>query len=387
MKRISRIRSAVLCAAATVLIVPTLAPPATACNTPVFRYAMYNWPTAPYYVFYFHHGQIADEDKAINKKIDALQTADTPTNVVLEAVDLSKEDALERFPKVVQEAHKRHAKGQEPLYLVYSSWGVEQFAGRLDKKTLAAMIGSPMRKQICDAFSKKSAAVFLIVTGPDEKANKRAEKAVAEVVALGAAGKIPVAGTETFGYSEQYMPEKDETEDDKDQNKDDQKKPEPDKEEEDPNRLKLGVLKLDRSDPAERWLTGMLMSVESDLQEYVDKHPKEPLVFAVYGRGRAMPPYVGKGITAENLADCTAFLAGACSCMVKDQNPGKDLLIQCNWDKTAEIMAEDDPEIGQDPYDYQEYPGEEPDEKKADSAESQPDRKEPPKDSPPKTEP
>ncbi len=67
-----------------VLIVPTLAPPATACNTPVFRYAMYNWPTAPYYLFYFHYGQIADEDKAINKKIDALQTADTPTNVVLD---------------------------------------------------------------------------------------------------------------------------------------------------------------------------------------------------------------------------------------------------------------------------------------------------------------
>ena len=127
-------------------------------------------------------------------------------------------------------------------------------------------------------------------------------------------------------------------------------------------KLKLGVLKVARSDAAEKWLVRMLLSVESDLQEYVDKNPNEPLVFAIYGRGRAMPPFAGKGITTENLADCAVFLAGACSCMVKDQNPGKDLLIRWNWDKTAELMAADDPEFAGGPWDYQEFSVDEPDE-------------------------
>ena len=82
----------------------------------------------------------------------------------------------------------------------------------------------------------------------------------------------------------------------------------------------------------------MLLAVEPDLHKF----EKEPMVFAVYGRGRAMPPYVGKGITQANLVDCIAFLAGACSCMVKDENPGVDLLMRWDWDATAERMAAED---------------------------------------------
>ena len=113
------------------------------------------------------------------------------------------------------------------------------------------------------------------------------------------------------------------------------------------------MLKLSRTDPAEQWLVGTLLSVESDLRDA--EFETQPMVFAIYGRGRAMPPYVGKGITTENLVECVAFLAGACSCMVKDQNPGVDLLTTWDWDKTAEIMAADDPSEDSDPWAYREY--------------------------------
>ena len=70
-----------------------------------------------------------------------------------------------------------------------------------------------------------------------------------------------------------------------------------------------------------------------------DEFAGQPMIFAVFGRGRALPPFVGKGITRENLLECVYFLTGACSCTVKDQNPGMDLLFAENWWTVAEKLA------------------------------------------------
>ena len=55
------------------------------------------------------------------------------------------------------------------------------------------------------------------------------------------------------------------------------------------------------------------------------------MVFPIFGRCRALLPLVGPGISAENIRSSAAFLAGACSCQVKELNPGFDLLITANW--------------------------------------------------------
>ena len=118
--------------------------------------------------------------------------------------------------------------------------------------------------------------------------------------------------------------------------------------------MKIAVVKVSRTDPAEKWLVKMLLAVEPDLNDA--EYAKDPMVFAVYGRGRAMPPYVGKGITTENLLDCVTFLAGACSCTVKDRNPGVDLLMRFDWDAAAEVMARDDPELADQFFEEREFP-------------------------------
>jgi hypothetical protein len=55
------------------------------------------------------------------------------------------------------------------------------------------------------------------------------------------------------------------------------------------------------------------------------------MVFPVFGRGRALFPLVGAGITPKNIRDAAEFLAGPCSCEVKEQNPGFDLLLKADW--------------------------------------------------------
>jgi hypothetical protein len=185
-----------------------------------------------------------------------------------------------------------------------------------------------------------NAAVMILLTCSDEEQNKKAEEALQGLRKLADSGEIPVElelppmglpgeaaeGEEVEGAA-------------------------------DPNKLGISVLKVKRDDPAEEFFVRMLMSVEEDLDEYAD----QPMIFAGYGRGRAMEPYIGKGITAENLVDVVAFLAGACSCMVKEQNPGADLLVQWNWEATADKMAENDPSLDYGPYGpqgYGEFPAE-----------------------------
>ncbi len=289
MKQTKQKPSIALLAACTFVIALITSMPAAACDTPVYRYAMYNWATAPYMFYYFHDGTPAGEDEETNLLLVELAESEPPLNVVFTTVDLSQDEPLEQLPEPVKQCYRSHADGDVPRYLVVTPWGAELFAGRLDTATVRAMVQSPIRTRLGELLTDGATAVLLILTGPDDAENRRAEQLAAELSERNAAGKIE-------------------------------------------------LLKLSRTDPAERWLVRSLLVVEPDLYDY----PDTPMIFAAYGRGRVMPPYVGKGINADNLAECIAFLSGACSCMVKSQNPGMDLLVQWDWESAADTIAATD---------------------------------------------
>jgi hypothetical protein len=92
-------------------------------------------------------------------------------------------------------------------------------------------------------------------------------------------------------------------------------------------KLAFTMLRVSRADPAERMFVQMLLSSEEGLTEL-----KEPIAFPIFGRGRALAAFAGKGIDAENIEDASIFLVGKCSCQVKDLNPGTDIMFSVNWD-------------------------------------------------------
>lgn len=323
-----------------VVAVAAVCPPVTACNTPVYRYAMYNWQTAPYIVCYFYEGEIAEEDKAVNEAISKL-TEEWPreANVQLEPIDISDEKRMENIPEFVKEAWKSHEGGKTPSYVIFSPFRAHIYSGELNSESVKKLVDSPARQKFGELLEEGNAAVMILLTCADEEQNKKAEEALQGLRKLADSGEIPVE----LELPPMGLPDAEPGEDSE--------------EEADPNKLGISVLKVDRDDPAEEFFVRMLMAVEDDLDEYAD----QPMIFAGYGRGRAMEPYIGKGITAENLVDVVAFLAGACSCMVKEQNPGADLLVKWNWEATADKMAENDPTLDYGPYGpqgYGEFPAE-----------------------------
>jgi hypothetical protein len=316
--------------------VAALCPPALACNTPVYRYAMYNWQTAPYIVFYFYEGEVAEKDKAVHETIAKLSEEWPPqANVRIEPIDVADKEKMKTLPEFVIEAWKQHEDGKTPAYLVFSPFRAHVYSGSLDAGSVEKLLDSPARQKLGQLLEEGNAAVMILLTCPNEEQNKKADEALTALCKMADAGEIPVE----LPLPPMGLPGQSEAEEG---GADDAPNP---------NKLGIAVLKVDRNDPAEEFFVRMLMGIEDDLHEYAD----QPMIFAGYGRGRAMEPYIGKGITPENLVDVVAFLAGACSCMVKEQNPGADLLVKWNWEATADKMAENDPSLDYGPYGAQGY--------------------------------
>jgi len=283
---------------------------AVACDTPVYRYAMYRWPPSPYFVLYFHQGEIAEAEKPTHDAIYALMDdREKQTNLLLEPIDLSEEGALAQLRPEVQALWNTREDRANTGYLVISPRGREIFSGRtLDADTLAAMIASAKRDEIVERLAAGDPCVLVLMRSGHEESDAAAEKEVQQVVDDLAAGKVPMSiGPPAM------LPEG----------------------EEPSYEVPVGLVKLDREDMTERWLIRSLLALEPDLPEL-----SKPMVFAVYGRGRALEPCVGPGIVRDNLLDYVAFVTGACSCQIKEQNPGVDLLTSTNWDAAAAALAE-----------------------------------------------
>jgi hypothetical protein len=290
--------------------------PLGACDTPVYRYAMYRWDPAPYEVYYFHSEAITDEAAAVHKAIEeASRDEQQPANVILIKVNLTDDPELKRVPRDVREAWRSQPEPAVPSCLVVTPYGLPLHRGDLDQATFDALRDSPARRQIADQLADGKAGVFVLVTSKDEAASQEAEKTVQEFVKDVSAGKIelylpPAAAYASVAEGGEAPP-----------------KP----------RIEVGFIKVSKEEAKEKWLVESLLSMEQDLKD--EEFANQPMMFVVFGRGRGLPPCVGKGINRDNLLDCVDFVTGACSCTVKDQNPGMDLLISMDWNEAAEKVA------------------------------------------------
>ena len=92
----------------------------------------------------------------------------------------------------------------------------------------------------------------------------------------------------------------------------------------------ISVAELSRNNKEESHFVSLLLNVEDDL-----KRIDEPMLFGVFGRFKALEPLLGKGITEENIKLMIDFLTADCSCLIKDDLPGTDILYTDKWDNPA----------------------------------------------------
>lgn len=281
-----------------VVVLHLSAAPAVACNIPVFRYALDHWPSDPYRLTVLHRGPLTDEHREWLKVVDRHAGGDFPV-VVLELVDLNvKPDAADGLPAAAMDGPWLVVRYPAPTRIEVPVW-----SGPLRPDVIAALLDSPARRELAQRILTGDSAVWILLTSGDTARDDAVEKWLRdEVQRLAKELKLP----------ERTSAPQDQLPDDR------------------PLKLAFSVLRVARNDPAEAMLVQMLLNTEDDLPGRSD-----PMVFPVFGRGRAMPALIGAGITPDNIEDAASFLAGPCTCEVKRDNPGVDLLMTANWGKTV----------------------------------------------------
>jgi len=96
----------------------------------------------------------------------------------------------------------------------------------------------------------------------------------------------------------------------------------------------ITVVKLSQNDKTESHFVSLLLNVEDDL-----KTIPEPMLFGIFGRFKALEPLLGKGITEENIKLMIEFLTADCSCLIKDNLPGTDILFTNRWENPTAALV------------------------------------------------
>jgi hypothetical protein len=185
--------------------------------------------------------------------------------------------------------------------------------GALEPKAIKDMTKSPARDKLADLISSGESGVWVFVPGKDAEKTATFKKRLTERLAF----------LETVGE----IPEQDLSD------PDNHLAPGPE--------LRVGfeVLEVKRDDPAEALFVKMLAS--PDGKELLESG--EPFAAPVYGRGRVLGVWGADDLDDAGIDEVSLFLLGACSCRVKAQNPGWDLLMGVDWDEKlmAAAMAAD----------------------------------------------
>jgi hypothetical protein len=279
----------------SLLLLPLAAAPAPACSIPVFRYALERWKPSTYELLIFHHGPQPESGLALKRRLE--QPGMTAN---LDIAFLDPAGKLDEDQKVLWSRQgKSPALPRAVLrYPESEAKAPDAWAGPL-AADLGALLDSPARRQLVELLSSGASVVFVVLESGDRKVDQAA-----------------------LGLLKKELPGLEKT----------VKLPEPSDEGPQllsavPLRVSFPVLRVSRADPAERLFVRILVGSEAELEKAIG-----PIVFPVFGRGRALAGLCGKDLNAKELESVVTFLCGACSCRVKELNPGTDLLIAADWD-------------------------------------------------------
>jgi len=273
------------------LLLSLVAHHASACSIPVFRYALDRWSADAYRL----EVSAADaKDEAVAKFLRNLG-ASSPYNI--EAMRLPADVA-----------------GPSRLLFPPGKDGQRQeaWSGTLNAEVLGQFIKSPVRQQMVEQIVGGASAVWIFVESGDKAADDAAvaklEKRLRYLENVAQLPHIdPTDPTSKLGPGPKLQ-------------------------------VKFSVLRVSKSAAAEGLFLKTLAGVKA-----TKELTKGSWLAAVFGRGRVLGSWPAVGFGDEQVEEVSLFLLGACSCQVKNLNPGWDLLLSADWegqlDKADKLAA------------------------------------------------
>ena len=249
---------------------------AECCTIPVFRYALDRWEADKFHLLL---PASASGDAALQ---DALRPLRANGKANLDMVT------------------SREAEQKEAVLMGSKEGAAPVWKGAMDEKTLAEMLDSPARSEILKQILAGDSMIWVIVDSGSPLDAAQAERIEKRLKFLEQVASLPIQDPN---------------------DPDSQLGPGP------PLKLKFATLRLRLDDPAEKLLIQMLAG------PVAEEVGGGAFAAVVFGRGRVLGAWPLTVLDDTTLEDACMFLVGRCSCRVKGENPGWDLLMNVDWDK------------------------------------------------------
>ena len=253
-------------------------------------------------VFVFHKGDLSVEDKKRVDEIGQRSTLEGGTaNLEVTTVDVAQpfEPGFEDLWKTVPK------DASLPFVLLQSRMGREKtltvWESPLKDVNLDRLTHSSDRQEVVNRLLKGHSAVWVVLPGKDELTTHNTVNLI-ETELNRLQDELPLPEGIGQPGSEVYS--------------------------EIPLTLRFSVLVLNRGPEADALLPEMMRRVAPAAAA-----EGQPLVAPVFGRGRVVDVVPGDRVDEGTVEDLSRFICGACSCQVKEQNPGFDLLMSVPWNE------------------------------------------------------
>jgi hypothetical protein len=299
---------------------------ACACSVPVFRYALERWAADNYRISVLHKGPLTDAQRAlVDRLVPDSPTGPKSANLRVQTIDLndtsanaasSRDELLGRLNGTVPDV-------LPALVIEYPIDISPAWVGPFNDESVSQLVDSPARREIGRRLLKGETAVWVFLESGDKAADDAAYEVLKTQLALAGENiKLPeideqdvADGLVSIGI--------------------------------DQLRVAFSLLRVSRSDPAEKLFVEMLLGSEGTAPDSL-RDPQlthQTMAFPIFGRGRALYALVGKGINEETITTACKTLVGPCTCEVKDQNPGVDMLMSIAWNDLVESTIDIDKEL------------------------------------------
>ncbi len=273
---------------------------AFACNVPVFRYALERWPSDNFKAIVFHDKALsAAEEMLLESSVASNSQEGSYANLEIVRCNVNEPSPLGEIWNQVRQQNPRALPQLVVRAGAQANKPITVFQGPLRRGDMHRLLHSPVRDQLSRRLLSGHAIVWLLLESADPVKNRQTrellEKSLEDLVArIELPDGIGLPGSEL--YSEV------------------------------PLLLRFSVLQIRSDDPEEAVLRNLIRGGQAI-------ETSEPLVVPVFGRGRALEVIPASALTASLILDLTVYLSAACSCQVKERNPGFDLLLDTDWER------------------------------------------------------
>jgi hypothetical protein len=282
--------------------------PLVACKLPVFRYALERWPVDQYRIV----AMVGDSDSPdVQDAIEALKRCRSTghLNAEIEVVNLAELTDEQWWQ---YEGLEGGSKNQLQVY--YPTSGQKSrlgWTGDLTCESIERWISSPLRDSLMSDLSTGVSAVWLLVEGDDLESNDQLEKDLLRALTQANQTIAIPDGVINPSQAADYF------RDNPGASMDDVLRCSI------PLRVDFRLRRVDQDDPQEAAMVAMLRTL--------GVRPQQAFLVPVFGRGRMLDAIPTDPFDPDVVLKACQYMVGECSCTVKAQNPGVDLLLNVDW--------------------------------------------------------